>query len=181
MPALDDKGNIIQREILSLDASRCGIWVVGSTFLFSILLDWSALTQRIPSPKANFFPKHLTIKGPSAVPVWHHLSGAAYIVSFSVSGSYFTQRVPFNEETLIQVSRSKVKVTVYMTCKIIVGPYFSYWPSVDYSSLGERVCNAIEPVLKKDQNTFEIKFLTKMNFPWPNTCITWTSPRTACR
>lgn len=95
--------------------------------------------------------------------VWLHLSGAAYIFSFSQSGSYFNHRVPFNEETLNQVSRSKVKVVVQ--CKIIVGPYLSPWPSVDYCSLRDclciRVCNAIEFVLEKTHLTssFWLKFI----------------------
>lgn len=127
------------------------MWVVKSSFLFSILLDCFALTQRIPSLKTRTSHKHLSIKDPVLYQFGFTCLEQHISFSFSQSGSYFNHRVPFNEETLNQVSRSKVKVVVQ--CKIIVGPYLSPWPSVDYSSLRDclciRVCNAIEFVLEK--------------------------------
>lgn len=111
MPALDDKGNIIQREILSLDASHVGCQKQFSIFNTSRLFRFDT-THTIT--KDQNFTQTSYHKGPIAVSVWLHLSGAAYIFSFSQSGSYFNHRVPFNEETLNQVSRSKVKVVVHV-------------------------------------------------------------------
>lgn len=127
------------------------MWVVKSSFLFSILLDCFALTQRIPSLKTRTSHKHLTIKDPVLYQFgFTCLEQHIYFPFPNLDPTSITECLLMKKHWIKFLDQ---RLRSQYTCKIIVGPYLSPWPSVDYSSLRDclciRVCNAIEFVLEK--------------------------------